>query len=219
MAERDDFVIKVNQQLSKKKTVTPPWKAPIRIHPWGDFYSNKYAEKWLQIAKDNPNLWFYAYTKSHQMPAIKELEKLPNVKIIQSFDGQNDVNINENKPHCTVFKTHEEFDDYNAKHPGKEYVECKKSDLVAADPANVRIGIILHGKTHNPKGFDIETLGAKGKKSEQPLHFAHTYDQIDAPHNWQREQHDEYNELVEQHTNAGEPFKALVQARYKIMIC
>ena len=91
MAERDDFVIKVNQQLSKKKTVTPPWKAPIRIHPWGDFYSNKYAEKWLQIAKDNPNLWFYAYTKSHQMPAIKELEKLPNVKIIQSFDGQNQL--------------------------------------------------------------------------------------------------------------------------------
>jgi hypothetical protein len=216
MAERDDFVAKINNQLAKKNPVTPPWKDRIRIHPWGDFYSNKYAEKWLQIAKDNPAIWFYAYTKSHQMPAIKEMMKLPNVKIIQSYNGKHDENISDNKPHCKVFEDDAALAEWNRKNPDKAYTQCSDSDLVAADPAVIRLAVVKHGKTYNPKGFNIETLAKKGKKQDKDIHFAHHYDQIDAPHNWTREQHAEHQAIVEEHRNAGEPFKAQVESRYNI---
>lgn len=45
--------------LNKKKGINK-----IRIHSSGDFYSQKYLEKWFAIATKLPNIIFYAYTKS-----------------------------------------------------------------------------------------------------------------------------------------------------------
>ena len=36
----------------------------IRVHVGGDFFSQRYFEAWLEVAKLNPNITFYAYTKS-----------------------------------------------------------------------------------------------------------------------------------------------------------
>lgn len=54
------FVDMINAELSEKWTFTQY----VRIHPTGDFYDMNYFKKWVQIAIDNPNVTFYAYTKS-----------------------------------------------------------------------------------------------------------------------------------------------------------
>jgi hypothetical protein len=223
IAERDDFVKKMNEKLSKIKPVTPPWKKPFRIHPWGDFYSNKYAEKWLQIIKDNPQIWFYAYSKSHRMPAVQEMAKQPNFKLIQSYDGTDDKKIDPNMTVCRVFKNDAELSDYNAKHPNDPYIECKHSDLVTADPANKRLAVVKHGNTYAPSGFDLQTvMSAVGDKDDDG-HFAHEFDQIDAPHHWSDEEHHEYAQYMGWHQCEGNPcpyktgkFKNTVMARYSI---
>jgi hypothetical protein len=39
----------------------------VRIHESGDFFSGAYLDAWIQVAERNPDLKFYAYTKSLQL--------------------------------------------------------------------------------------------------------------------------------------------------------
>lgn len=61
-------------------------KKPVkvfRIHESGDFYNQKYLDKWISIAKTFPNTVFYAYTKSDRL----DFSQLPgNFKIMISYD-------------------------------------------------------------------------------------------------------------------------------------
>ena len=124
LSERDDFVDKVNGIFQKKRPISRYPKAdpkkPYRIHAWGDFYSNGYAQKWIQIINDNPNVWFYAYTKSFAMPAIKGLMsdikkgEVKNAKVIQSLNGKSDKQIDSKEPIAVVFKSRQDMDDWNA---------------------------------------------------------------------------------------------------------
>jgi hypothetical protein len=47
----------------------------VRIHESGDFFSGAYLDAWIQVAQMNPDLKFYAYTKSLQLFLYL---KLPN---------------------------------------------------------------------------------------------------------------------------------------------
>jgi hypothetical protein len=47
----------INKSLPKKAEV-------VRVHVSGDFYSRSYFDAWMQVANDNPDRLFYAYTKS-----------------------------------------------------------------------------------------------------------------------------------------------------------
>jgi hypothetical protein len=62
----------------------------VRVHASGEFYSEEYVRKWIIIAKQNPRIVFYAYTRSWADPAIyralKELAKLPNFIMWWSCD-------------------------------------------------------------------------------------------------------------------------------------
>lgn len=140
LSERDDFVNKVNDQLQKKwpveKYPKPNPKNPYRIHAWGDFYSNKYAQKWLDIINGNKNIWFYAYTKSFTMPAVKELikgiksGKIKNAKIIQSINGKSDKDIDHTQPVAVVLKSKSDMDSWN------DGVKKIKEDAYAKQKAN-----------------------------------------------------------------------------------
>lgn len=186
LAERDDFVKKMNEQIKAKyrKSTFPDPKNPFRIHGWGDFYSNKYAKKWAEIIKSNPNVWFYAYTKSHNMPQVRKWiktisdGKVPNLKIIQSVNGRADKKIDPSEPIAVVFKSKNDMNAWNrgeTKGPtltklsnqlsklgifvkDGTFKECKKSDLVAADPSVKRIGIVEHGILHQPKTYKIDEV-------------------------------------------------------------
>jgi hypothetical protein len=60
----------------------------VRIHDSGDFYSKIYLEKWLEIAKEFPNIFFYGYTKQLGFVNIKNVPA--NFKLIQSKGSRND---------------------------------------------------------------------------------------------------------------------------------
>ena len=139
-SQKPDFVEKMNKmfdEVKKKGKI----KA-IRVHDSGDFYSPDYIKKWTEIARANPELMFYAYTKSHH-PALRkhldELEKLPNFNIVQSLGSKYDHLIDPSKPHAVVFP-----DEATMKKAG--YADAMASDLAAADKNNRKVGLYIHGQ-------------------------------------------------------------------------
>ena len=62
----------------------------IRIHMSGDFYSQDYFDMWLKICEKNPNVEFWAYTKSLNY-WVERLHKIPkNLIITASRGGKHD---------------------------------------------------------------------------------------------------------------------------------
>ena len=49
----------------------------IRIHSSGDFFSQSYFDMWLDVCNENPNVEFWAYTKSLNF-WIKRINEIPN---------------------------------------------------------------------------------------------------------------------------------------------
>ena len=43
----------------------------VRVHTGGDFYSARYARKWLRVMRHSPRVRFYFYTRSWRVPAIR----------------------------------------------------------------------------------------------------------------------------------------------------
>jgi len=59
----------------------------VRIHASGDFYSEEYVKKWIDIALKCPDTLFLAFTKRRDLERpIKALAKLKNVKVRESLD-------------------------------------------------------------------------------------------------------------------------------------
>jgi hypothetical protein len=195
ISERDDFVQQMNDKLSETKrdgSLRVPMNVPFRIHVTGDFHSPEYVKKWVQILKDNPKRKFYAYTKSHDLDGIEELEKLPNMVVRHSYGSSADDKIDPKKPHCKVFNTKEELDEAG-------YTECTDDDRVAADSKVVKLGIVKHGTRKYDSQFKPHAH-ASAESDEYPI--AHLYDQIDAPHHWEEEEHAAHQEAGSHHTQA-----------------
>ena len=114
----------------------------VRIHDSGDFYSIDYLNKWVQIANDNKDVIFYAYTKS--IPFFKPSKKsdtsflLPkNLKIIFSEGSKKDNLINTSKDrHSRIFK------DINSL-LSAGYINASDNDLNAITD-NKKVGLLLH---------------------------------------------------------------------------
>jgi len=78
-----DMVKIIKDSLPKKATI-------IRIHVGGDFFNQSYFDAWLQVAKETPNVLFYAYTKA--LPFwIARINDIPkNLKLNASKGGLRD---------------------------------------------------------------------------------------------------------------------------------
>lgn len=73
--ESDWFVTEMVAEISRRKSEY------IRIHESGDFYSQAYLNKWIQIATAIPTKKFLAFTKSYQL----DFSQVPkNLKLIYS---------------------------------------------------------------------------------------------------------------------------------------
>jgi len=55
----------------------------FRIHTSGDFYSQKYFDKWVQIASNFPQMKFLAYTRNHM---IDTNQRPSNLQLLFSCD-------------------------------------------------------------------------------------------------------------------------------------
>jgi len=66
------------------------WGKPTRVHVAGDFFTQKYFDAWMDVARRNPTRLFYAYTKA--LPFwVKRLGTIPNnFKLTASYGGTHD---------------------------------------------------------------------------------------------------------------------------------
>jgi hypothetical protein len=130
-----DFVERITDELSKVKKDKQIY---IRIHDSGDFYSPAYFIKWLEIARLNPSVRFYAYTKSHSF--IRGIEFPENVDLIFSLGSKNDELIDvENERHSKIFYSVDEMQ-------SSGYSDASYLDLNATKwyTTNKKIGLIIH---------------------------------------------------------------------------
>ena len=62
----------------------------FRIHVAGDFFAPTYTYAWIKLITNNPNVSFFAYTRSWRMhdmeDSLKELAALPNMELLLSVD-------------------------------------------------------------------------------------------------------------------------------------
>jgi hypothetical protein len=109
----------------------------VRIHDSGDFYSVAYLKKWIQIAKDNKDVIFYAYTKSIKFFIDYQINLPKNLKIIFSEGSKTDNLINTKKHrHARIFKTVADL--LNA-----GYIDASNNDLKAITD-NKKVGLVYH---------------------------------------------------------------------------
>lgn len=81
-----NFVELATKELHKAK------QKIVRIHESGDFYSQTYVNKWLQIISNCPDKMFYFWTKKDKMFDFTEFLKLPNVNIMVSRTAKGGLN-------------------------------------------------------------------------------------------------------------------------------
>ena len=136
LSKTDDFIPKMNATIILERPTH------VRIHDSGDFYSIAYLNKWVQIANDNKEVIFYAYTKS--IPFFKGAKggkptiKVPiNLKIIFSEGSKRDILINNNTDrHARIFKSKELLN-------AAGYIDASNNDLKAIT-SNKRVGLVYH---------------------------------------------------------------------------
>ncbi len=129
----DDFITLMDYEIKKNKVKI------LRIHSSGDFYSREYIAKWMKIMELNPEVKFYAYTKS-----FRWFSKLPeNFKLIQSDGGKDAIDMK--KPHAIVVKK-----------KVKGYKDASESDLVAYK--NDKIQLVYHGQRKPTGNFVKESI-------------------------------------------------------------
>lgn len=82
---------------------TIPEKAKhVRIHSAGDFFNQQYFDMWLQLCRDNPDVEFWAYTKSLKY-WVNRIDEIPtNLVLTASYGGKSDRLIDEYKLKHTI---------------------------------------------------------------------------------------------------------------------
>ena len=72
------------------KPIIPKDCKAIRIHASGDFFNQKYFDMWLELAKENPQIEMWAYTKSIQY-WVNRINDIPsNFTLTASYGGRQD---------------------------------------------------------------------------------------------------------------------------------
>lgn len=135
-SKKDDFVERINTELAKVKKDKQIY---VRIHDSGDFYSPSYFAKWLEIARLNPSVRFYAYTKSHSF--IRGNFAIPeNMDLIYSLGSTRDELIDqETERHSKIFQSAEEMS--AAGYSDSSYLDINATKWVTA---NNKIGLLIH---------------------------------------------------------------------------
>lgn len=85
-AKRPDFAAVVEAEIRAKQCRV------VRVHTAGDFFSPAYAWAWHRVARRNPGVTFFAYTRSWRRPGfrpvLRALAARPNVHLWWSVDPE-----------------------------------------------------------------------------------------------------------------------------------
>jgi len=128
----------MNNELQNKKYIGKY----IRIHDGGDFYSENYAKMWIEIAKKNPKIIFYSYTKEVDLFKNKLNDIIPgNFIVIYSFGGKQDNLIDrEYDRHSDVFTDYDKMIELG-------YNDIKDDDKLAAIGSK-KVGLFRNNIKH-----------------------------------------------------------------------
>ena len=140
----------------------------VRIHVAGDFFSLAYMHAWYMVAALNPNVLFYAYTKSLKfwVGGINELPILHNFVLTASYGGRDDHMIDE----FNLRSTKVVFSEAEAEELG---LAIDHDDSHAAKPSlrDNSFALLIHGT--QPAGSEASTalkkLKGKGSYSRKKL--------------------------------------------------
>ena len=152
-------VCNTKKQMVELITLSLPSKAnKFRVHVSGDFFNQMYFDAWMQVAKNNPNKKFYAYTKS--IPYwVKRKDDIPdNFELTGSLGGKKDSIIaQEDLKHARVV-----FTDKEAK---VLKLEIDHDDSHASD-GKKNFALLLHGgqKAGSKASVALQDLKKKGFK-------------------------------------------------------
>jgi len=133
----------------------------VRVHVSGDFFNESYFMAWLEVARQKPDVTFYAYTKSIDY-WVNHIDSIPsNLKLNASYGGRHDKLIDEHNLksvrviydpiQATVLSLEIDHDEQHA-------IEGKDS-----------FALLLHGT--QPKGSDA----GKALKSLRERKIEHSY--------------------------------------------
>ena len=140
-----------NQLTNELKAKRYQGGKSVRIHDSGDFFTEQYFLLWLDIAKENPHVFFYAYTKEVAM--VKKHQLPENFVIIFSMGGTQDHLVDKEKDrHADVFPSIEALEEAG-------YSDQEASDLLAATLPTTKIGIVVNNIPHLKKKQGQETFG------------------------------------------------------------
>jgi hypothetical protein len=134
-SKEENFVQTITDELAKVKNDKQTY---VRIHDSGDFYSPAYFAKWLEIARLNPSVRFYAYTKSHSF--IRGINLPENMDLIFSLGSTKDELINtETERHSKIFYSVDEMQAHG-------YSDASYLDILATKwhTPNHKIGLLIH---------------------------------------------------------------------------
>lgn len=113
-----------------------------RIHVAGDFFSPDYFGAWLEVARNNPDRLFYAYTKSipYWIREKNAVKRISNIVLTASLGGRCDLDIVSNR----LRRARVVFSENEAAKLG---LEIDHDDSHAADPTKRRksFALLIHG--------------------------------------------------------------------------
>jgi hypothetical protein len=126
----------------------------VRVHDAGDFFSDEYLRAWLQVARETPDVLFYAYTKEvRRFRRVADAEAPPNFRWLYSLGGKEDHLIDRDLDrHADVFPDEQAITDAG-------YVSQDASDLYAITLATPRVGIPANNIRHFRKRQGEGTFG------------------------------------------------------------
>ena len=134
-SKENNFVDRITWELSR---VRKDKQIYVRIHDSGDFYSPQYFRKWVEIAEQNRDIRFYAYTKSHSF--IRGQYIPHNLDLIYSLGSTRDELIDqENERHSKIFNTAEDM--HNQGYSDSSYLDINATKWVTE---NHKIGLLIH---------------------------------------------------------------------------
>ena len=130
----------------------------VRIHVGGDFKTQAYFDCWMKVAETNPQIHFYAYTKSlpFWVARMEELKSIPNFVLTASRGGHKDSFIEK-------YNLREAVVVYSEEQAAKLGLEIDHDDSHAANRGG-NFALLIHGT--QPKGSEageaLKQLKRKG---------------------------------------------------------
>jgi len=146
----ENMVELIEESLPKKASI-------VRLHVAGDFFNQRYFDAWNQVAVNNPDVIFYAYTKSLVYWTKRIDDIADNFVLTASRGGRLDGLISEHD----LREARVVFSEAEAEALGYE-IDHDETHAVKHGPS---FALLLHGKqpAGSEAGKALEKLKKKGK--------------------------------------------------------